>query len=116
MTPEMTDLLLNCQIAALPFAWTAMLIAGLRFYKDTAYKSAAVFSLGMGVLVLSELLSFAAYKIWPVVYERDIGIVQVPFRDSMVWFTMGLNVLGLLISSIGLLTFSWARGLNRKKH
>ena len=103
----MADLLLNIHIAAFPLAYTVMLISGLRLYKNTALKSAAAIALGMGVLLLSQVILFGAYKIWPVIYEHNTGIEPAPFRDSMFWLSTGLNIVGLLISSVGFAAFSW---------
>lgn len=104
----MSNFFLNCQIAAFPAAFLALLVAGAKLYRVTRQRSAAAFSAGMACLFLSQVVLFASYRLWPAVYEHATGIVPSIPRDFAFLLSIGLNVFGLAAAGAGLLRFAWS--------
>lgn len=108
----MFDVLLNLQITALPIAFLAMLVAGGKLYQLTRRKSAAFFAFGMLLLLLSQLVLFISYRVWPAIFDPTVGIVSSAPREAAFMISTGLSIIGLLLSAASLLYFAWfGRGI-----
>ena len=94
-------------------AFAVLFVAGFKLFLKTRHWSIAIFTVGMGAVLLSHFLTIIAYQLFPVVYKHDIGIVPEQYREATVWISVGLNAFGLVVSSLALLYYAF-RGACQK--
>lgn len=104
---------LNFANFAVNAAFVLLFVAGVKLFLKTRQWSIAVFTIGIGAVLLSQFLIFVAYQQFPVVYKHNIGIVPEQYREAAVWISVGLNAVGLVVSSLAFLFYAF-RGAGRK--
>jgi len=100
----------NCAVVV---AFALLFAAGAKLFLKTRQWSIAVFTAGMGAVLLSHFLVFVAYQQFPVVFKQDLGIVPEQYRDATIWISIGLNAVGLVVSSLAFLFYAF-RGAGHK--
>ena len=103
----MIDTLIALNIYTYPVAFALLFTAGTRLFFRTRHRLIAVFSIGMGLVLISQVILFGGYQLFPVVYDQNVGVVSHEIRDSLFRLSSGLNALGLLVGSLALTLFSF---------
>ena len=101
----MIDALITLNIYTYPVAFALLFVAGIRLFLNTRHRALAAFSVGMGLVLLSQAIIIGAYQLFPVVYEHDVGVASHQIRDNLFWVSSGLNVLGLVVGSLAFILY-----------
>ncbi len=102
MTLQSTELLLTVQHYAQIFAFAFLLASGIKLFRSTGRRPAAVFALGMGIVLLSFLAMGVAYSGPQSKFSSDGGWDPTFIQSDLVWLSVILNAAGLLIGAAGL--------------
>ena len=103
----MTEALLTLNIYTYPAAFALLFAAGIRLFLNTRHWTLAIFSMGMGTVLVSQAIVIGAYQLFPVVYEHDVGVVSHQIRENLFWVSIGLNACGLAVGSFAITFYAY---------